>query len=55
MKFEDEYDPWCLFGTDDPLIDDAQMMLSNDEIQQFDAEWETWTNELEQRDADIPY
>ena len=55
MEFEDEYDPWYLFGTDDPLIDDAQMMLSNDEIQQFDAEWETWTNELEQRDADIPY
>ena len=41
MKFEDEYDPWCLFGTDDPLIDDVSMILSEEEIEALATEWET--------------
>lgn len=41
MKFEDEYDSWFLFGTDDPLIDDLNMILSEEEIEALDSEWET--------------
>lgn len=39
MTFEDEYDPWHLFGTNDPLIDDISMILSDEEIEALDSEW----------------
>jgi len=41
MDFYEEYDPWCLFGTGDPLIDDLNMILSEKEIEALDSEWET--------------
>ena len=42
MNFTDEYDPWCLFGTSDPLLDDAAHALTEEEMQQYAEEWETW-------------
>lgn len=42
MEFEDEYDPWYLFGTDDPFIDDVSTQLAEEEIQQYADEWESW-------------
>lgn len=56
-RFLEEYDPWFLFGTDDPLIDDADFVLSDEEQQQANAEFENWCESLEEvgNDADIPY
>lgn len=56
MDFYEEYDPWCLFGTNDPLIDDADFVLSDEEQALADSEFETWRDGLELgNDADIPY
>lgn len=30
-RFLEEYDPWYLFDTDDPYLDDAQFVLSDEE------------------------
>lgn len=56
MKFEDEYDPWLLFGTNDPLIDDAGFALSDEDQALADSEFEVWCENLEglDNDADIP-
>ncbi len=54
MDFYEEYDPWHLYGTDDPLIDDAAYILSKEEQLEFEAWIETVNQELS-NDSDIPY